>query len=105
MMIVVATMTSVPLRPHEIDMLVSRASGSPMFLDERIYLRWAYWVAHGRRLRMPFIEGKALAVTTSDLMLFDGSRPDGHARGDRLLQLLPEQEPGCRGRWRTAYDQ
>lgn len=32
--IVVSTMTSVPLRPHEIEVLVRRASGSPLFLDE-----------------------------------------------------------------------
>lgn len=34
----------------------------PMFLDERIHLRWAYWIAQGRRLRLPFISGRGLSV-------------------------------------------
>ena len=33
-----------------------------MFLDERIHLRWAWWIAHGRRLRLPFISGRGLSV-------------------------------------------
>ena len=34
----------------------------PMFLDERIYLRWAYWIEQGRRLQVPFVAGKGLSV-------------------------------------------
>jgi hypothetical protein len=34
----------------------------PMFLDERIYLRWAYWITQGRRLQVPFVAGKGLSV-------------------------------------------
>ena len=34
----------------------------PMFLDERIYLRWAHWIAQGRRLQVPFVAGKGLSV-------------------------------------------
>jgi Dolichyl-phosphate-mannose-protein mannosyltransferase len=34
----------------------------PMFLDERIHLRWAQWIAQGRRLRLPFISGRGLSV-------------------------------------------
>ena len=34
----------------------------PMFLDERIHLRWAWWIAQGRRLRLPFISGRGLSV-------------------------------------------
>ena len=34
----------------------------PMFLDERIHLRWASWIAQGRRLRLPFISGRGLSV-------------------------------------------
>ena len=34
----------------------------PMFLDERIHLRWAYWIAHGRRLRVPVLAGRGLSV-------------------------------------------
>jgi 4-amino-4-deoxy-L-arabinose transferase-like glycosyltransferase len=34
----------------------------PMFLDERIHLRWAYWVAQGRRLRVPVLAGRGLSV-------------------------------------------
>ena len=34
----------------------------PMFLDERIYLRWAYWIVQGRRLQVPFVAGKGLSV-------------------------------------------
>jgi 4-amino-4-deoxy-L-arabinose transferase-like glycosyltransferase len=34
----------------------------PMFLDERIHLRWAYWIAQGRRLRLPLISGRGLSV-------------------------------------------
>jgi 4-amino-4-deoxy-L-arabinose transferase-like glycosyltransferase len=37
-------------------------SALPMFLDERIHLRWAYWIAQGRRLRLPFISGRGLSV-------------------------------------------
>src|SRR6185369_8485404 len=33
-----------------------------MFLDERIYLRWAYWITQGRRLQVPFVAGKGLSV-------------------------------------------
>lgn len=33
-----------------------------MFLDERIHLRWAQWIAQGRRLRLPFISGRGLSV-------------------------------------------
>lgn len=34
----------------------------PMFLDERIHLRWAYWIAQGRRLRVPVLAGRGLSV-------------------------------------------
>ncbi|PYQ54563.1 MAG: hypothetical protein DMF78_05405, partial [Acidobacteria bacterium] len=34
----------------------------PMFLDERIHLRWAFWLTQGRRLRLPFISGRGLSV-------------------------------------------
>ena len=30
--------------------------------DERIYLRWAYWITQGRRLQVPFVAGKGLSV-------------------------------------------
>jgi dolichyl-phosphate-mannose-protein mannosyltransferase len=45
--------------------LASRLAGLaalPMFLDERIHLRWAQWIAQGRRLRLPFISGRGLSV-------------------------------------------
>ena len=34
----------------------------PVFLDERLHLRWALWVAEGERLRLPFISGRGLNV-------------------------------------------
>src|SRR5260221_4097618 len=34
----------------------------PMFLDERIHLRWAYWIEQGRRLRVPLLAGRGLSV-------------------------------------------
>jgi len=34
----------------------------PMFLDERIHLRWAYWIEQGRRLRVPVLAGRGLSV-------------------------------------------
>jgi 4-amino-4-deoxy-L-arabinose transferase-like glycosyltransferase len=34
----------------------------PMFVDERIHLRWASWIAQGDRLRLPFISGRGLSV-------------------------------------------
>jgi hypothetical protein len=34
----------------------------PMFLDERIHLRWAYWIEQGRRLRVPILAGRGLSV-------------------------------------------
>jgi 4-amino-4-deoxy-L-arabinose transferase-like glycosyltransferase len=34
----------------------------PMFLDERIHLRWAYWIEQGRRLRLPILAGRGLSV-------------------------------------------
>ncbi|HUG55077.1 MAG TPA: glycosyltransferase family 39 protein [Vicinamibacteria bacterium] len=45
--------------------LASRLAGLtllPIFLDERIHLRWAYWIAQGDRLRLPFISGRGLSV-------------------------------------------
>jgi hypothetical protein len=34
----------------------------PMFVDERIHLRWAYWIAQGRRLRVPVLAGRGFSV-------------------------------------------
>ena len=45
--------------------LASRLAGLmalPMFLDERIHLRWAWWIAQGRRLRVPILAGRGLSV-------------------------------------------
>lgn len=45
--------------------LASRLAGLmtlPMFLDERIHLRWAYWIEQGRRLRVPVLAGRGLSV-------------------------------------------
>src|SRR5262249_44456754 len=45
--------------------LASRLAGLmalPIFLDERIHLRWAFWLTQGRRLRLPFISGRGLSV-------------------------------------------
>jgi 4-amino-4-deoxy-L-arabinose transferase-like glycosyltransferase len=33
-----------------------------MFLDERIHLRWAWWIAQGRRLRVPILAGRGFTV-------------------------------------------
>src|SRR5258708_21547909 len=45
--------------------LASRLVGRmalPMFLDERIHLRWAYGSGQGRRLRVPLLAGRGLSV-------------------------------------------
>ncbi len=34
----------------------------PMFVDERIHLRWAFWITQGRRLKIPFFSGRGLSV-------------------------------------------
>lgn len=34
----------------------------PMFLDERLHVRWALWIAEGERLRLPSISGRGLNV-------------------------------------------
>jgi hypothetical protein len=34
----------------------------PMFLDERLHVRWALWIAEGQRLRLPSISGRGLNV-------------------------------------------
>jgi hypothetical protein len=56
----------------------------PMFLDERIHLRWAFWLTQGRRLRLPFISGRGLSV-----WLLAGVAPhaDDPLRAGRLLTV------------------
>ena len=56
----------------------------PMFLDERIHLRWAYWIAQGRRLRVPVLAGRGLSV-----YMLAGVAPgaDDPLRAGRLLTV------------------
>lgn len=56
----------------------------PMFLDERIHLRWAYWIEQGRRLRVPLLAGRGLSV-----YLLAGIAPhaDDPLRAGRLLTV------------------
>src|SRR5260221_474856 len=56
----------------------------PMFLDERIHLRWAYWIEQGRRLRVPLLAGRGLRV-----YLLAGIAPhaDDPLRAGRLLTV------------------
>jgi 4-amino-4-deoxy-L-arabinose transferase-like glycosyltransferase len=56
----------------------------PMFLDERIHLRWAYWIEQGRRLRVPVLAGRGLSV-----YLLAGVAPhaDDPLRAGRLLTV------------------
>jgi 4-amino-4-deoxy-L-arabinose transferase-like glycosyltransferase len=67
--------------------LASRLAGLmtlPMFLDERIHLRWAYWIEQGRRLRVPLLAGRGLSV-----YLLAGVAPhaDDPLRAGRLLTV------------------
>jgi 4-amino-4-deoxy-L-arabinose transferase-like glycosyltransferase len=67
--------------------LASRLAGLmalPMFLDERIHLRWAYWIEQGRRLRVPLLAGRGLSV-----YLLAGIAPhaDDPLRAGRLLTV------------------
>jgi 4-amino-4-deoxy-L-arabinose transferase-like glycosyltransferase len=56
----------------------------PMFLDERIHLRWAFWLTQGRRLRLPFISGRGLSVW---LLAAVAPQADDPLRAGRLLTV------------------
>src|SRR5712691_4798454 len=56
----------------------------PMFLDERIHLRWAFWIRQGRRLRLPFISGRGLSVW---LLAAIAPQADDPLRTGRLLTV------------------
>lgn len=56
----------------------------PMFLDERIHLRWAYWIDQGRRLRVPVLAGRGLSVY---LLAAVAPHADDPLRAGRLLTV------------------
>ena len=67
--------------------LASRLTGLmalPMFLDERIHLRWAYWIDKGRRLRLPVLAGRGLSVY---LLALVAPHADDPLRAGRLLTV------------------
>ena len=57
----------------------------PMFLDERIHLRWAYWIEQGRRLRVPLLAGRGLSVY---LLAPIATHADDPLRAGRLLTVV-----------------